>query len=85
MLVPPRWALLAFTVLVLVSWLTLGRGSALVSAALIGMSLTTGAYIIAVYVQVRRQRLALEKARILRRVADLEGQARPMGGPAPRS
>jgi hypothetical protein len=77
--------LIVFAVLVIGSWLTVGRGSLVFTVALLGMSVTTGAYILAVYVRVRRQRLAREKARILRRVADLEGQARPTGGPVPRS
>ena len=83
MLVLPRWTLILLAVLVLGLWLTSGRGSVFFSLALLGLCIATGAYILAVYAQVRRQRITRDKARILRRVADLEGKARPTS-PAPR-
>ena len=83
MLVPPRWTLILLAVLVLGLWLVIGRGSVFFSLALLGLCIATGAYILAVYAQVRRERKARDKARILRRVADLEGKARPTG-PTPR-
>jgi hypothetical protein len=73
-----RWVLIG-AALPVVLGTALGR-TEVVSAIVLSVLVAAVAGISATYVRVRRERKAREKAHILRRVADLEGQHRPLVG-----
>ena len=77
-----RWVLVAVGLL---TALTVAFGRAdVVSVVVLVLLAAAATGISAVYMRVRRERKAREKAQILRRVADLEGQRRPVGPTAQR-